>query len=124
LRSRRLGRLFPAVESIFDFWLVIKATMRYFGYQSIGKNCQDNLITGNFKNGGERTRKHPSVRFVGWLCRADSGSEFFRDSFDLIVESVRDRLAIERLKALEGRGHTDRGDAIDLQEESLGGIAA
>jgi hypothetical protein len=123
-QSKRLTRLFPAIASVADFWRTIKATMGYFGYQSVSKNKQDNLLVGKFKNGEGRTRKHPSVRFVGWLCRADSGSEFFRGNFDLILESVRDRLAFERLKALKDGHHTDPKNETLEQDEALGGMAA
>jgi len=91
----RLVRLFPTVETVQDFWRAIKLCMRYFGFQAESGTAR-----------AEREGKKPSMYFVGWVIRAESGSKFFVQNFDLIIESVRDRLEVERLERRRGNSHT------------------
>jgi hypothetical protein len=107
----RLVKLFPTVEDINDFWRVVKATMKYFGFKSQGETMADTTVSGKFANGKGRTRKHPKKYFVGWAVRAESGSNFFIDNFDLIIAAVRDRLEVERLK------HKDKASSTSPPEE-------
>jgi hypothetical protein len=90
----RLVNLFPAVETIQDFWRAIKAAMRFLGFES-------KYGTARANRDGEK----PSLYFVGWLIRAKSGSKFWVDNFDLIAKSVRDRLEVERLQRSKDESH-------------------
>lgn len=105
--NSRLVKIFPTVETIQDFWRVVKSAMRFFGFQSQGKTKEDKSVVGEFPNGQGRTRRHPNKYFVGWLIRAESGPKFAREKFEVIIEAVRDRLAVERAKRKERENFTE-----------------
>ena len=91
----RLVRLFPAVETIKDFWRQVKATMRYFLFEAVSG-------TARAKRDGEK----PSLYFVGWMSRAQSGSAFLVQNFDKIVKSIRKRLELERVERKDRESHS------------------
>jgi hypothetical protein len=94
----RLSKLFPNIETIKDFWRVIKSCMRYFGFDAVGG--QQRVARDGYR---EAT---PSIYLVGWVIRCESGSKFLVNHFDIIIESIRDRLEVERLEYRRRASHS------------------
>jgi len=91
----RLVRLFPAVETVQDFWRQVKATMRYFLFEAVSGTARV-----------ERDGQKPSKYFVGWMCRSQSGSAFLVQNFVDIVKSIRKRLEVERAERKDRESHS------------------
>ena len=107
-QSPRLQRLFPTVETIQDFWVIVKQCMSFFGYESAGKTIRvatpgQPHANGKDRHGHDRTVESASLYFSGWLAMAESGSKTFQENFKLIVQAIRSRLGQERQSREEAR---------------------
>ncbi|MDX2230214.1 MAG: hypothetical protein NW220_11285 [Leptolyngbyaceae cyanobacterium bins.349] len=81
-RSPKLQRLFPTVETIADFWAIIRRCMAFFGYQGAGQTIRVQTPgqihpNGKDKKGKQRYSESASLFFCGWVPMAESGSDFF-----------------------------------------------
>lgn len=97
----KLQRLFPTVETIEDFWRVLRRCMSFLGYQSAGQTIRIETPGKLYPNGKDRDGKQrysesASRYFCGWKPMVASGSVFFQQNFTLIVDTIRDRLNWER----------------------------
>lgn len=100
-RSPKLQRLFPTVETISGFWAILQSCMRAFGYQSANKTIRVETPgqlhpNGKDRQGRQRYAESTSLYFCGWVPMTSSGSAFFQQNFDLIIEAIRDRRDWER----------------------------
>ncbi|MBW4444345.1 MAG: DEAD/DEAH box helicase family protein [Plectolyngbya sp. WJT66-NPBG17] len=100
LANSKLARLFPFVDSQKGFFDAIKTCLSYLGYEqgskSIRIKTEDLHPNGKDRNGKQRFCKSKPPYFVYWLLMESSGSAYFRENFDLILEAIRDRISTER----------------------------
>ncbi|GAP96115.1 DEAD/DEAH box helicase family protein [Leptolyngbya sp. NIES-2104] len=100
LNSPELVKLFPFVECQRSFFGAVKACLSYLGYEKGGKSIRvatDELNpNGCDRNGNQRLTKSKSIYLVYWLVMECSGSAYFREHFNLIIDAIRDRLETER----------------------------
>lgn len=98
----KLRALFPTVETQADLWDAIKRAMRFFGFQSEGKNIRvetsEPARNGSHTDGRPRFSKSRSVYFVSWLPHEVSGSKFFQDNYETVIEALRERRIADRAK--------------------------
>ena len=107
-----LVRLFPLVDSQKAFFDAIKACLSYLGYERGGKSIrvetEELNSNGTDRNGNQRFSKSKSIYFVYWLLMECSGSAYFRENFELILDSIRDRLSTEREERRKRREEKER----------------
>ncbi|MBW4542624.1 MAG: hypothetical protein KME43_26370 [Myxacorys chilensis ATA2-1-KO14] len=106
-----LRKLFPMIATIEKFWQQIRSCLGALGYQSQGNKIrvktEELHPNGKDRNGKQRFTDSKPVHFIAWLVMECSGSAFFQENFELIIESIRDRLAAERLERQQWRAsHT------------------
>ncbi|MDX2241258.1 MAG: bifunctional DNA primase/polymerase [Leptolyngbyaceae cyanobacterium bins.302] len=97
----KLQKLFPTVETPYQFWQTLKKSLSFFGYQSAAQNIRVKTPgelhpNGKDKKGNQRLSESESRHFNGWRPMAESGSQFFQQNFILIVEAISERLKWER----------------------------
>ncbi|NJR41166.1 MAG: hypothetical protein HC781_22910 [Leptolyngbyaceae cyanobacterium CSU_1_4] len=94
-KNSRLRNLFPIVETIQDFFKVVKSAMSYLGFQKQGGTVRVKVDqpapNGTDRNGQQRFSNTAPKYFVGWFIRAESGTKFFCENFEMIIKAVRDR---------------------------------
>ncbi|MBD1844013.1 bifunctional DNA primase/polymerase [Cyanobacteria bacterium FACHB-63] len=112
LANSELTKLFPLIESQKDFFAHIKACLAYLGYQKGGKSIRvgtDELNpNGKNRHGEQRFSKSRSIYFVFWFLMECTGSAYFRDNLELILQSIRDRLTAEREERAKQRERKER----------------
>jgi hypothetical protein len=98
--NSKLIRLFPLIDSEKAFFDHLKACMSYLGYERGGKSIRvetEGLNQNGFdRKGNQRFSKSKTFYFVFWFLMECSGSAYFRENLELILEALRDRLATER----------------------------
>jgi hypothetical protein len=98
--NSELIRLFPLIDSEKAFFDHLKACMSYLGYERGGKSIRvetEGLNQNGFdRKGNQRFSKSKTFYFVFWFLIECSGSDYFRENLELILEALRDRLASER----------------------------
>ncbi|MBN8563453.1 MAG: bifunctional DNA primase/polymerase [Leptolyngbya sp. UWPOB_LEPTO1] len=98
--NSELIRLFPLIDSEKAFFDHLKACMSYLGYERGGKSIRvetEGLNQNGFdRKGNQRFSKSKTFYFVFWFLMECSGSAYFRENLELILEALRDRLATER----------------------------
>jgi hypothetical protein len=97
----RLIKLNPGIDSLEEFWRLLKRVMRWLGFQPIGQNCRvacDRPIpNGKNRDGSQRYSKSISLYFVGWLLHAESGSKVFRENYPTIYGAILELIERERV---------------------------
>ncbi|MBD1825688.1 hypothetical protein H6F51_24785 [Cyanobacteria bacterium FACHB-DQ100] len=110
--NSELARLFPLIDSQKSFFDHIKACMSYLGYEKGGKSIrvetEELNPNGKDRHGKQRFSKSRSIYFVFWFLMECSGSAYFRDNLELILQSIRDRLAAEREERAKQRERKER----------------
>jgi hypothetical protein len=106
-----LRKLLPMIDTIEEFWKQICSCLRALGYQSQSKKIrvktEELHPNGTDRNGKQRFTDSKPVHFTAWLVMECSGSAFFQENFELIIEAIRDRLATERVERQQWReSHT------------------
>lgn len=100
LANSELTKLFPLIESQKAFFDYIKACLSYLGYEKGGKNIRVQTDrpnkNGKDRHGNQRLSKSKSIYFVFWFLMVCSGSAYFRENLELILQAIRDRLSTER----------------------------
>ncbi|MBD2079213.1 hypothetical protein [Leptolyngbya sp. FACHB-17] len=110
--NSKLARLFPLIDSQKAFFAHIKACMSYLGYEKGGKSIRVSTDefnpNGRDRHGNQRLSKSKSIYFVFWFLMECSGSAYFRENLELILQSIRDRLAAEREERAKQRERKER----------------
>lgn len=112
LHDGELVKLFPLINSQKALFDAVKACLSSLGYERGGKTIRVESIelskNGFDRNGNQRFSKSKSIYFVFWFAMQASGSAYFRENLELILQSIRDRLSAEREERAKQRERKER----------------
>jgi len=99
-KSSQIRKLFPTVESIQGFWVVVNRCLAALGYQKTsGGNARIDTQTphknGFYSDGRQRYSNSQSRHHTGWLVMEHSGSKLFQQIFETVMNDIRDLIQRE-----------------------------
>ena len=98
-KSSQIRRLFPTVENIQGFWVIVKRCLAVLGYQKTSGGNARIATTEAHKNGSYRGQQRysssQSRHHTGWLLMEHSGSKLFQQLFERLMNDIRDLIQRE-----------------------------